>query len=125
MTTLLGSARLAFLIGLAVAAAACNGDPGTPAAATPVDGKLAVELKNFVYVPKDLSITSGETVTFSLTSKDIDHTFTVSELGIDWLVKAGAVRSECVMFNKAGTFRIICTIPGHEGAGMTGTIQVH
>lgn len=125
MTALSRNAPRAVSVGIiACVTVACNGD-SAPTAATPTEGKLAVELRNFVYLPKDVSIKSGVPVTLSLISRDIDHTFTVNDLGIDRLVKGGAVYSETFTFSKTGTFKIICTVPGHEGAGMTGSIIVH
>jgi uncharacterized cupredoxin-like copper-binding protein len=39
-------------------------------------------------------------------------------------VKAGGKLELFVIPTKAGTFKIVCAIPGHEQAGMVGTITV-
>lgn len=101
---------------------ACNG-PSAPTA-TPVPGAIGIELRNFSFTPKDLKVTAGDPVNLSLKSMDIDHTFTVKELGIDWQVNAGAIAPQTYAFAKPGTFRVICAIAGHEGAGMVGTVTV-
>jgi len=39
-------------------------------------------------------------------------------------VPAGEVRRTTVVFDRPGTFRFVCHLPGHESYGMTGTIVV-
>lgn len=52
------------------------------------------------------------------------HTFTVAELDVDLRVAAGEQGS--VRFDAPeGTYAFVCTIPGHERAGMTGVLTVH
>ena len=109
---------------LALGLAACNSGTNTPAPATPAEGNIAVELKNFAFIPKDIRVKAGEPVTFTFESTDIDHTFTTQDLGIDWIVKAGISASKTHTFTKTGAYRVTCTIPGHEGAGMSGSLQV-
>jgi plastocyanin len=51
------------------------------------------------------------------------HTFTIRELGVDLRVPVGA--SGRVVFEASpGTYQFVCTIPGHEIAGMVGTLTV-
>lgn len=109
---------------LALAFAACNSGTGAPTPATPAAGSIAVELRNFAFTPKDLRVKVGEPLTFTLKSTDIDHTFTARDVNIDWMMKVGFSTTKTHTFTKTGTYRVICTIPGHEGAGMTGTIVV-
>jgi plastocyanin len=51
------------------------------------------------------------------------HTFTIREFGVDLRVPVGA--SGRVVFEASpGTYQFVCTIPGHEIAGMGGTLMV-
>ena len=94
----------------------------TPASAG-ADGTLPVVLRNFAFEPKRIAISVGETVEFTLLSNDIPHTFTVKDLGIDWEVSRER-QTQTFTFDRAGTFKLICAIPGHEGSGMVGTVEV-
>jgi plastocyanin len=51
------------------------------------------------------------------------HTFTIARLGVDARVPIGGTRRVHIEA-AAGTYRFICRIPGHEGAGMSGTLII-
>ena len=123
--------RLAIIFATAITfvqlAVACGGESGSePSGARPnPDGTLTVAHRNYAFEPKRLSFNVGETVTFQLKSVDDVHTFTVKELDVNWVVPSGPdSQSQTFTFDRAGTFRLICVIPGHEGLGMVGTIEV-
>ncbi len=104
--------------------AGCESGP-TPTPATAIDGVLDVEMRNYLYEPEALQFETGETVEFRLLSVDESHTFTVRDLGINWVVpKEEEPQAQTFTFDRAGTFRLVCIIPGHEGSGMVGTITV-
>ena len=111
---------------------ACGGDDGSPTAvptAVPTsDGTVQtidVELTSFKFTPRELRFGVGDTVAFALKSGDINHDFTLRDLDIKWVLnRGGASRTEQFTFDRAGTFDLICTVPGHAGAGMVGTITV-
>ena len=97
----------------------------TPTPAVAVDGVLDVDMRNYVYEPRSFEFRVGETVEFRLISEDEPHTFTVKELGINWVVpKNEEPQVETFTFNEAGTYRLVCTVAGHEGSGMVGKITV-
>ena len=107
-------------------AAGCGGtaEP-TPTAAEAAGGELPVVLRNYAFEPERMRFEAGETVEFGLVSTDELHTFTVRELGINWaLPKKEAPEFQSFTFEKAGTYKLICAIPGHEGSGMVGEIVV-
>lgn len=138
--------RLAALILLAtltsVALAACGSDtepaptaaPPTAQAAAPTatpsqpPGGTVVSLQDpggsgsYIFSPSEFTFSVGETVTFTLTSENEFHTFTVDDLGIDQDVNAGETVTLTFTFDTPGSFQIIC-IP-HEVLGMLGTITV-
>jgi plastocyanin len=123
--------RLAIFFAIAITfvqlAAACGGDSASePSGARPnPDGTLTVVHRNYAFEPKRLTFNIGETIEFRLESKDGIHTFTIDELDINWAVPSGPdPESQTFTFDRAGDFKLICVIPGHEGLGMVGTIQV-
>ena len=81
-------------------------------------------MRSFSYTPKDLKVKVGEPINLTLKSFDIDHTYTVKDLDIDWQVKGGATVPQTYTFTRLGSYRVICAIPGHESAGMVGSLQV-
>ncbi|MBM4406557.1 MAG: hypothetical protein FJ039_10335 [Chloroflexi bacterium] len=115
----------------ALALTACSGGDDDGPTATPippptgVTAVAAVTLKNFKFEPNNLSFKTGDVIEFRLRTADINHDFTVRDLNIHWDVDSpGKPRTERFTFTKAGEFKFICTVPGHEGAGMTGKITV-
>ena len=117
---------LAALLALGVALEACGGDnvPATPVGAG-ADGTLEVVHRNYTFEPKGLVFEVGETVEFHLVSADGPHTFTVEDLGIDWVVTTQPdPQVQTFTFERKGTFRLVCEFPGHEGSGMVGTVEV-
>ena len=88
-------------------------------------GQVPVTLRNYAFEPKRFKFTAGQTVDFVLTSTDGVHTFTVRDLDIDWdSVTRAEVQTRGFTFTRAGEFKLVCTIPSHEGLGMVGTIIV-
>ena len=45
-------------------------------------------------------------------------------MGISWAVSKDSPEVQSFTFEEPGTFRLVCAIPGHEGLGMTGTVEV-
>ncbi|MCY4447951.1 MAG: cupredoxin domain-containing protein [Chloroflexi bacterium] len=105
--------------------AGCGPSGPTPTPAVPTDGVMDVDMRNYVYEPRSFEFEVGETVEFRLISEDEPHTFTVKDLGINWVVpKNEEPQVETFTFNEAGTYRLVCTVAGHEGSGMVGKITV-
>jgi plastocyanin len=108
-------------------ATACAADDGPDPTAVGADGDgtLSVVHRNYEFKPERLAFSVGETVDFKLRSADDVHTFTVKELGINWVVRGDAEpQTQTYTFDRAGTFQLICAIPGHQGFGMVGTLTV-
>lgn len=54
----------------------------------------------------------------------LDHDLVIEELGVDILLSPGDTEMVTVTVDHAGAIRYICSIPGHEEAGMVGEIVV-
>lgn len=61
-------------------------------------------------------------VTFANTDA-VTHTFTVPELGVDLVVASGEAGTASFRA-RPGTYRYLCTVPGHDGPGMRGELRV-
>ena len=99
------------------------------AAATTDDGLVAhpgdvrVSGKNVHFKPERLRAHDG-TVTVVFKNRDLFwHTFTMDALDVDLRVPVKATRR--MKFDAApGTYHFYCAIPGHDAAGMHGTLTV-
>lgn len=75
------------------------------------------------YSARVLEARSGEVeMTFANTDA-VPHTFTVPDLGVDLEVASGEART-AVFSVRHGTYRYVCTVPGHDGPGMRGELWV-
>ncbi len=54
----------------------------------------------------------------------LDHDLVIEELDVDILLASGDTEVVTVTVNHTGTVVYICSIPGHEEAGMVGEIVV-
>ncbi|MBI3287088.1 MAG: hypothetical protein HYZ68_03475 [Chloroflexi bacterium] len=115
------------LVALSVATmllvAACGGPPPpTP----PRD--IPVSAGDFFFAPSEFTLKAGEKVRFLVTNDGaVDHTFHVlldgEEQGIDVPVGAGNVPFE-FSAPQAGTYEVICVVPGHKELGMVASLVV-
>jgi FtsP/CotA-like multicopper oxidase with cupredoxin domain/plastocyanin len=127
-----GVAARAALIALMLVAAACTGDGGTDAddgadgLAAPVT--LAVSLTEFAIAPGVIHAPAGQALSFAVTNDgSAPHTFAV-DTGNGVVetpeIQPGETGSLDVPALEAGDYRTLCTVPGHEGLGMVGTLMV-
>jgi nitrite reductase (NO-forming) len=106
-----------------------SGDSGAPADKTAVplpDGpKLAVSAKEFAFTPSTLTMKAGEPTDVVLKNDgSIEHDFSVDAAGFKLPVPASGTGDLLLTIAKPGTYPFHCSVPGHEGAGMKGTITV-
>lgn len=81
--------------------------------------------QTFLFMPREITVPVGSTVTFYVTSKDVQHGFDIEGTNVNMQIVPGQVSRLTTTFDKPGEFRYIC----HEycGAGhaaMFGTIKV-
>jgi glucose/arabinose dehydrogenase/uncharacterized cupredoxin-like copper-binding protein len=98
----------------------------TPAAASGSDAatETTVEMVDIAFNPSSLTIPADTDVTVSLPNTGAAlHNFSIDELGIDVDVAAGDTGSATINA-PAGDYEFYCNVPGHEEAGMLGTLTV-
>jgi plastocyanin len=135
---------LVLVIAVAAAAAGCGGDDdddgdGTTAATTQETtggggggGAQTVEMTEFEFVPNDLSVEAGDTLSTDNTGSTV-HNLTVEqgsdpeqaskELAATPDVAAGD-SADLQVDVDPGEYSIVCTIGNHRELGMVGTIRV-
>lgn len=111
---------LAACLLLATAAAAGCGASG------PVREVSVIMGPGMVFTPAEITGNVGERLLIKVTNADdtLDHDMVISAFGSRVRLHAGESGSMTVPLKKAGTFEVLCTLPGHTEAGMVGELKV-
>ena len=91
-----------------------------------LDEVLWVDMLEMRFEPADVELSMGmHTALYLVNRDDIPHSFDVDELGIHVSVPANSSMITLVKPMQSGEFYLYCDVPGHEAAGMVGTVSVH
>jgi len=105
-----------------VAGSASAGGVGVANAPT-VSGVITAE--NSKFVETSLSLKGGEVLgLFVINKDDIGHAFDVDSLGIHVQLPADSTTAITIKPTTPGSVEFYCSVPGHRGTGMVGTINV-
>jgi plastocyanin len=89
---------------------------------------IRVALIDFGYDPNPFHIDGGEGqhVTITLQNRGtVPHNLAVPDLGLmSAEVAPGQTATLDFVSDRDGTFRVLCTLPGHEEAGMRGYVSI-
>lgn len=103
------------------------GQSGSTEGLAPIEGARDIEItvRDFEIVPGEVRVTSGEAVNLTVTNRGAaPHDFTIPDLGIRVVVAPGQTETVGFSASVPGTYDTLCTVPGHAGAGMIGTLVV-
>ena len=127
-----GMAIASALLVVMLAASACGGDddPDSEGSAGS-EGSTAVidvSLSEFAIAPAMIHAPADQPLTFNVTNDGAaSHTFAV-ETGTEVLATAELQLGDSVILEvpplEPGEYRTLCTVSGHEGAGMVGSLMV-
>src|SRR3977135_3296016 len=80
----------------------------------------------FKFSPATVWVAAGRTVTLVLDNSgaETEHGLFVPGLGFRLQAKAGEIARNSTVFVKPGEYKFICDLPGHQEAGMNGTLIV-
>ena len=95
---------------------ACNKEP---------DVKIDVVMKKYTITPAEIHVKKGQTVQLTVSTADVQHGFSVPDLGIKEPIQKGKPAVIVFQARQVGTFRVACSIicgPGHDD--MEGKIVV-
>ena len=109
-----------------VAVAGCGSSSGGGAYVPPEGPPIkTIEIKgtSYKFTPSKITAPAG-ILEFTLTSEDIQHSFRIK--GVEgFMIEAGSGQSASKKVKlAAGKYTFYCDIPGHESAGMEGTLTV-
>jgi mono/diheme cytochrome c family protein len=113
--------------------ASAIGKPAEGAAAGP-SGTARADARNVVSIPadssgqlaylaKDATAKAGEVTLSSKNDSSVPHNIAIKGEGEGPVVQGGKT-SEVSADLKAGSYEFYCSVPGHEQAGMKGTLEV-
>lgn len=91
-----------------------------------VEGAREIEVtgKDLRFTPDELTVAAGEDVTIVFTAADVTHDFTIPEVDVHVGADARGTVQGGLRIDEPGTYTYVCTVPGHEDAGMRGTLTV-
>jgi cytochrome c oxidase subunit 2 len=87
---------------------------------------VTITARRFEFVPKEITLKQGETVTLRLTTEDVTHGFFMKSLGIDAVIEPGQPTDVTITPQTAGSFVTICDHfcgEGHGNMHMTIVVQ--
>jgi Cu+-exporting ATPase len=88
--------------------------------------QLAVTAGDARFEPADVTVTASRFAVLTFTNEDsVFHDWSVEGLAnVDVPARPGQTARLRFLVDEPGTYRIVCTVPGHAEAGMTGTLTV-
>lgn len=97
-----------------------NTSEGTEA---PSSDAIEVVVKEFSFDPSEIKVAAGQFTIDLVNQGAIEHNFTVE--GVDTVIATTAGQTASATYDlEAGTYRVVCTIAGHEAAGMVASLVV-
>ncbi len=109
---------------------AIAGCGGTAAGATGGSGSgqtITVKMSEMKFEPSTFTVKANEPVTVNVQNVGtVTHDFSIKDLSPEFAitVEPGKTGSKTFTPTKAGTYEVYCNQPGHEPAGMKGTLTV-
>lgn len=113
-------------LGMVVAGYAAAAAPsGGPTFSEPPAATLHVAAQQLKFQPADLELQAGTATAVFLTNGDpLPHSLDIDALGIHVAMPARSTVVALIKVPAAGTVAYYCAVPGHQKAGMAGTITV-
>jgi Cu+-exporting ATPase len=116
-----------FLVVIAIIGLATAG--GVLAADRAIDAnlpKIEATAQNVRFVPDRWEITAGQWVLMSFTNADpIVHDWMVEGVpNVEVITRPGETETVRFVLDRPGEYRVLCSVEGHEEAGMVGTLVV-
>ena len=117
----------ALLLATVLLVAGCGGGGGQQGGtATPTGQATTVTVTEteFKFEPKEMTAKAGA-VTFAIVNGgSVEHNFIIEGTDVKLEgIQPGQTKNASATL-AAGTYKVLCTIPGHQEAGMTGTLTV-
>lgn len=100
-----------------------GGGAGGGAAAS---NNVELKMTEYSFTPKEVRVTAGQPVTLTLNNQGADsHNLVIDAFNVkSQTIPAGQKGQVVFTPNQKGSFKIYCSMPGHEASGMTATLIV-
>lgn len=113
---------------LALLAAGCTASPSQQAAkgtASGASNEIRLVTSEWKFDPGTVQVASGRSITLVLDNKGaLEHDIQVNGIDLHLHAQARQTAQQTVTFDKPGTYEFVCTLPGHQEAGMKGKLVV-
>ena len=120
-----GRAATALAAALLLGACGGGGSSDEPEADPSRPPDILVKAKEFRFEPAELTSDAGRPLLVAVENiGSIPHDLTVKDGDFKVTVAKGVTRRKTLTVAKAGTYKLYCSLPGHESAGMRGTLSV-
>jgi plastocyanin len=87
--------------------------------------EFTIESQGLKFTPNEIRVKVGDTVRITYVNTLGTHDWTLDEFNVKTsLISAGEQETIEFVADQAGTFQFYCSVPGHRGAGMFGTLVV-
>lgn len=87
--------------------------------------EIVVTSTEFGFSPSSTTGTVGESINVVLVNDgNVTHDWSIPDLGVRIVANPGQQASAGFTLDAAGSYRVLCSIPGHVEAGMIGTLEV-
>jgi len=126
MLILLGIMTLAMAACAPPPPPAANAAPAAAKATTPPQ-QITVTATEMAFSPTTLEAKVGQPITLTLRNNGVLEHNWQAQIGNDTIVVAVQPKqsaSRTFTPQTAGTYKVVCTVPGHEQAGMVATLVV-
>ena len=119
-------AALACVLFAVLLAVACGNNNDLGATGLQPDGTYIIVGTEFAFEPDTIEIpVNEETVIEFRNLGTVDHDLVIEEFGVaTGSMRIGSKKTVRFTPTETGEFDLICSIPGHPEAGMTGTVTV-
>ncbi|HRN50258.1 MAG TPA: cupredoxin domain-containing protein [Anaerolineales bacterium] len=95
------------------------------AACLPQPQRFTLTAHDMLWSLHEIDIRAGQPVELTLRNEGaLDHVFQIDDLDVQVLLSPGDVEIITFTIKQPGVITFICSIPGHEEAGMLGQIVV-
>jgi plastocyanin len=101
-----------------------GGDHGESSEVAEDARRIEVTATSFEFDPDEIRVAPGEDIAIVLTSEDVLHDFTIDELDAHVAAERGETSTGGFTASEPGEYVYYCTVSGHRGAGMEGTLIV-
>lgn len=87
--------------------------------------EMEVTATDFGFSPDELKVMVGEAANLTLMNAgDLPHDLVIPDLGVRLAVAPGRRATTGIEIEEAGSYRFLCSYPGHADVGMTGVLTV-